>query len=604
MANSSLDLSSLDFDSLKGNLKTFLSTQFVFRDYNFDGSNINVLLDVLSYNSYLNSFYLNMVASEMFLDSAQKYESVISHAKELNYLPQSARSSEAQISFTFDTTGISGELTLEKGTQFSGYNSNGTYTFITDLETSYTSANSTFSINGLKIYEGSAFQDSFLVDYTIENQRFLISNKNVDINSLVINVIENNGSTNTVFQKAENLFGLSALSEVYFLQGAENNQYEVVFGDGLFGRKPLNAATILVNYRVTNGSDALGVDNFTLVTDVGTLNGGIATESVITVDAIATSGANQESIDSIRFSAPRYFATQQRAVASDDYSSLVLSQFGNQIDDVNVYGGELLEPKQYGKVVIAVKQTGGTIVPDYLKTEITNYLTNYIALPNRVSVVDPDYFYVGLETTVQYDKNATTKLQQDIVSVVRTAINKFATANIGKFGSDFRYSKIVAYIDNSDASITSNDTHLQIIKRLTPKINTAESYVVDFNNGSEYDQVYAGAPPLNPILRSSSFSYTSTDGTAYSICNIQDDGFGNLILYTYINNRYTILSSNIGTIDYVTGLVKINNLKVTDYTNYISLYYLPNNKDIIMSKDKILLLELSDVTVTAIETVK
>jgi len=604
MANSSLDLSSLDFDSLKGNLKTFLSTQFVFRDYNFDGSNINVLLDVLSYNSYLNSFYLNMVASEMFLDSAQKYESVISHAKELNYLPQSARSSEAQISFTFDTTGISGELTLEKGTQFSGYNSNGTYTFITDLETSYTSANSTFSINGLKIYEGSAFQDSFLVDYTIENQRFLISNKNVDINSLVINVIENNGSTNTVFQKAENLFGLSALSEVYFLQGAENNQYEVVFGDGLFGRKPLNAATILVNYRVTNGSDALGVDNFTLVTDVGTLNGGIATESVITVDAIATSGANQESIDSIRFSAPRYFATQQRAVASDDYSSLVLSQFGNQIDDVNVYGGELLEPKQYGKVVIAVKQTGGTIVPDYLKTEITNYLTNYIALPNRVSIVDPDYFYVGLETTVQYDKNATTKLQQDIVSVVRTAINKFATANIGKFGSDFRYSKIVAYIDNSDASITSNDTHLQIIKRLTPKINTAESYVVDFNNGSEYDQVYAGAPPLNPILRSSSFSYTSTDGTAYSICNIQDDGFGNLILYTYINNRYTILSSNIGTIDYVTGLVKINNLKVTDYTNYISLYYLPNNKDIIMSKDKILLLELSDVTVTAIETVK
>jgi hypothetical protein len=611
MANSSLILSSLDFDSLKENFKTFLSTQSVFKDYNFEGSNINVLLDVMSYNSYLNSFYLNMIASEMFLDSAQKYESVISHAKELNYLPRSARSAESEISFTLSTTGIADQIVIPKETKFSGTNSNGTFTFTTDLKTSVVSPNSTFSIENLRIYEGTYYQDSFVVDYNIENQRFLLSNKNLDVRSLSVNVIENNGSSNIEFTRVSTLFGLNDASQVYFLQGAENNLYEIVFGDNTFGRKPLNAATVVVKYRVSNGTDALGVDNFILLSDIGTSNKGIASPSDITVNVISNSAANQESIDSIRFAAPRYFAAQQRAVASDDYSSLVLTEFGGQIDDVNVYGGELLEPKQYGRVVLALKQSGGTIVPDYLKGEISNYLLSYIALPNRIVIADPDFFYTKVTSTVQYDVNATTQLNRDIVNAVRTAINQYAVNNIGKFGADLRYSKIVANIDSADPSITSNDTHISLIKRLSPKPNINTTFLIQFNNSAEYEETYADTKlPLTPILTSSSFVYVSSDGVQYEICSIQDDGkpnaqnIGKLVIVTTIGGQKTVLNSNIGTINYSTGDVSIKDFNVVSYSNYISIYYQPKNKDIIISRDKILLLELSDVNVTAIETIR
>jgi len=612
MANSSLILSSLDFDSLKENFKTFLSTQSVFKDYNFEGSNINVLLDVMAYNSYLNSFYLNMVASEMFLDSAQKYESVISHAKELNYLPSSARSAEADISFTLETTGIADQIVLPKETKFSGTNSNGTFTFTTAQRTSYVSSNSTYAVANLVIYEGTYYQDSYVVDYNIENQRFLLSNKNLDIRSLSVIVIENNGSTNTEFTRVENLYGLNQASEVYFLQGAENSLYEIVFGDGLFGRKPLNASTIVVNYRVSSGTDALGVDNFALITDLGDYNQGIASPSPITVNVSSASGANQEGIESIRFAAPRYFATQQRAVATDDYRSLILTKFGGQIDDVNVYGGELLEPKLYGRVVLALKQSGGTVVPNFLKAEITNYLLNYIALPNRILLTDPDFFYTRISSTVQYDVNTTTLLNRDIVNAVRTAINDYAAANIGKFGADLRYSKIVTNIDDADPSITSNDTHISLIKRLAPKPYTDTSYNIEFNNSAEYEETYAGTSiPLTPILSSSSFVYIDSNGTRYDICSIQDDGkpnslnIGKVIITTLSSNgEKVILNNDLGTIDYTSGLVTMKALNVVSYSNYISLYFQPKNKDIIVSRDKILMLDLNDVTVTAIETVK
>jgi hypothetical protein len=612
MANSSLILSSLDFDTLKENFKTFLSTQSVFKDYNFEGSNINVLLDVMSYNSYLNSFYLNMVASEMFLDSAQKYESVISHAKELNYLPRSARSAESDISFSLSTSGISGQVVIPPETKFSGTNSNGTFTFTTEQKTSYVSSNSTFAVANLVVYEGTYYQDSFITDYNIENQRFLLSNKNIDIRSLTINVIENNGSTNTQFTRVENLYGLNDASEVFFLQGAENNLYEVVFGDGYFGRKPLNASTVVAKYRVSSGTDALGVDNFALISDLGTYNGGIVSSSDITVNVSSSGGANQEGIESIRFAAPRYFASQQRAVASDDYSSLILSEFGGEIDDVNVYGGELLEPKQYGRVVVALKQVGGTVVPDFLKTEISNYLLNYIAIPNRIILTDPDFFYTKVVSTVQYDVNNTTALNRTIVNTVRTSISNFASNNIGKFGSDLRYSKLVSNIDNADPSITSNDTHISIIKRLAPKPYTATSFSIEFNNSAEYEETYAGSSlPLVPILSSSSFVYIDDMGNQYDVCFIQDDGKPDsnnigklLIVTTNLNGEKVVVNSNLGFVNYSTGLVSIKNLNVVSYSNYISLYYQPKNKDIIVSKDKILLLDLNDVTVTAIETLK
>ena len=604
----STPLTSLDFDTLKTNFKNYLTSQSVFKDYNFDSSNMNVLLDVMSYNTYLNSFYLNMVSSEMFLDSAQKYDSVVSHAKELNYVPTSAKSSEATVNFTIATTGISSPFSIPLGTKFTGTNSNGTYTFTTAQNYNFTSANSTFAVNDLRIFEGTYVQDAFVVDYGQESQKFILSNPNIDTSSLSITVIESAG--NTVFTKAETLYNLTSASNIFFLQAAQNGQYEIVFGDGYFGRIPDNLSVMTALYRVADGAAADGINAFTCTQDLGITNGGTATLSTITVTSTSSSGSSPQSIDSIKFSAPRYFATQQRAVASDDYKTLVLNNFGGQLDDVNVYGGELLEPKQYGRVIVNLKPAGGTVAANYLKDEVSNYLADYIALPTRVIIGNPEYLYLVVNSTVQYTSKATTKLASEVTGIITNAINQFGIDHLGKFGNDFRYSKFVAHIDNSDVSINSNNTEVNIAKRLTPKLYYPTSYVIDYNNSAESEHEAIAGYAIHtlfsdePMITSSSFTYVMPDGAEYTQSFIRDDNIGGLVVYTVLGGVFTVLNNNVGTVNYSTGIVAINNLITAYYDNHISLYLNPLNKDIVVNKDKILLIDLADVSVNLIETLK
>ena len=604
MANSSLNVSSLDFDTLKSNLKSFLSNQSVFKDYDFEGSNINVLLDVLSYNSYLNSFYLNMVASEMFLDSAQKYDTVVSHAKELNYVPISTSSSQANISVTFETVGLSGKLTVPKGTRFSGTNSNNSFEFVTRDSYVVFSANNTYQAN-LEVYEGSYFQDSFIFDTTQETLLFKLSNKNIDLDSLTVKVTENNGANVYYFSRAENLFRVNKDSEVFFVQAADNNLYEILFGDDVLGRKPQHLSTITAEYIVNNGKSSDGVTKFGIIDDISNINSGRVNVPKITTLTKSSGGSDQESLISVKYNAPRHFAAQYRAISTDDYASIILSKFGGRISDIVVYGGQELEPKQYGRVVLSLKYTEGTIVPDYIKNEIQNYLLDYIALPNRVIIKDPEYLYCKIDSIIQYDKTVTTKFPNDIKSIILNAIKGFSEDHLEKFGKDFRYSKFVAHIDNSDTSITSNNTEVKIIKKIYPLLNFETSYVIEYNNPAEYEGVYPGKSLTDePVLTSSGFTYVSSDGTQYTNCFIQDDSKGSLVVYTYINSIYTILNDNIGTIDYDTGVVKINKFKVSYYNNNISLYLNPRDKDIIINKSKILLIDLNDVNIELVETVR
>jgi hypothetical protein len=602
MTNTSVTLTSLDFDTLKQNFQSYLTNQTAFKDYNFTGSNMNVLLDVMSYNSYLNSFYLNMVASEMFLDSAQKFDSIVSHAKELNYVPRSNQSAAANISFTFTSLAGPPTFTIPKGTQFSGQNSNGSFIFTTSVVQNFNSVTSSFTVDNLRLYEGFYIQDAFVMDYTIESQKFILSNPKIDTDSLTVTVIES--GANTVFTRVDTLYGLSNTSNVYFLQGSQNNQYEIVFGDGLLGRVPNNLATIVADYRITNGSDAQGVSSFLLVDN---LNG---TPSTITTLSSSTGGANAELIESVRKSAPRYFATQQRAVASDDYSSLVLAKFGGQISDVSVYGGETVEPKQYGRVIVTLKPAGGTIAADYLKNQVTNYLANYISLPTRVIIADPEYIYVGVNTTVQYNVTGTINTSAVIVNEIRSSISAFSTSTLEKFNSDFRYSKFAAAIDASDLSITSNDTEVLIIKRISPLLNYATSYTLEFNNTAYKEDYhsysYTPTTPFydEPTLTSSAFTYVDSNDVSWPLSYIRDDNFGNLVIYTIINGVFTVLNNAVGTIDYTTGYVTIKNLKVSAYNNYISLYMYPKNKDILANKNKIVLIDLNDVNISLIATQK
>jgi len=612
MANSSLILSSLDFDTLKANFKEYLKSQPIFSDYNFDGSNINVLLDVMSYNSYINSFYLNMVASEMFLDSAQNYDSVISHAKELNYIPRSTKSSFAEVSFNLSTSGVTGTLVVPKNTRFTGFNSNGTYVFTTNKTHSYTSTNSTYSVTSLQIYEGAYFQDTFVVNYNIESQKYILSNQYIDIDSIEVTVLENNGANTTIFPRAENLYGLTSTSSVYFLQAAQNGLYEITFGDGLFGRKPLNTAVIVITYRVSSGSDSNGVESFVLDTDLRITNGGFISPSYVTTNTISNSGANLESIESIRYTAPRYFATQQRAVSSDDYSSLVLANFGGSVSDVVVYGGETLEPKQYGRVIVCIKPSGSTVAPDYLRNQISNYLIDYIVLPNRIIISDPDYFYCYISSTVQYDKKLTTKTTTDLASYVLNSITTYSADNLEKFANDLRYSRIVAAIDNSDVSITSNDTEIRLIKRITPLLNSNASYSIQLNNqlynqkdpissdqhiafyGSLYETHFGHASVI-----SSKFTF-NYQNISYPLSYFEDDSLGNIDVYVPSGDKVVKLV-NIGTVDYTTGTVIISNLNLSSYQNYVSIYCKTLNKDLYANQNKIILIESSDVNITMIE---
>ena len=618
MANTTLDLTSIDFDGLKQSFRNYLTSQSAFKDYNFDSSNMSTLLDVMSYNSYLNAFYLNMVASEMFLDSAQKLDSVISHAKELNYIPQSAKSSVAVVNFTANTDGVSNPFVIPRGSVFSGENSNGTFNFITQETQSYISSNSTYNINNFYLYEGFYANDAFIVDYTQESQKFILTNQNIDTSSLTVTVIENNGQTNTVFSRAETLFNLNSQSNVYFLQAAQNSQYEIAFGDSLFGRVPLNGSIVSVNYRITNGTAADGISTFICLQDLATPNGVVGGRVILsTINAVSNStfsgasagGSSQEDINSIKFNAPRYFATQQRAVASDDYSSIVLAKFGGQISDVNVYGGELLEPKQYGKVVVTVKPTSGVIAPNYLKTQISSYLLDYIALPNRVIISDPEYLYININSVVQYDKTVTNKLPTDILSILKSTTVQFSKTHLEKFADDFRYSKFVAHIDESDSSITSNDTSIKIVKRLTPKLNYPTTYNIDFNNPTELEELSPGYSKKNalsdePMITSSPFTYVNAAGISYPISYIRDDNLGNLIVYSVIRGVFTILNPSIGSVNYKTGYVKINKLLTSAYDNYISIYMIPQGKDIFANKDKILIIDLNDVNFNIIEMKK
>ena len=544
-------------------------------------------------------------------DSAQKPESIVSHAKELNYVPRSAASSKATVSFTVTANTTTGVLTVPQGTIFSGQNANGNYTFVTTVTQNYTSANNTYAINNLNIYEGSYFQESFVVDYTQETQRFILSNPNIDTSSLTI--IATESGVNTQFFPVSTTYNLSNTSNVYFLQAAQNGQYEVVFGDGILGRIPNNLSVITANYIITNGDAADGVSSFTIAQDLGAFpgNGGSIVPSQITTVANSSGGTQQEPIESIRKFAPRYFATQQRAVASDDYSSLILANYNTIISDVNVYGGEQLTQKQYGAVCVCLKPVGGTIAPDYVKNQISNFLLNYITIPARVIITDPDYIYLVINSTVQYDQTQTTKLSSELQSIVVNTINQYGMNNLEVFNADFRYSRMVTQIDNADSSITSNSTDILLAKRLSPLLNTQTTYTLNFNNPADVEQFnpqigYNAYTAFSdePVVTSTAFTYVDSNNVQTPLCYIRDDNIGNLIVYTDINGKFTVINPSLGVIDYATGTITINKLTVSSYNNYIYLYMAPLNKDAIVRNSLILNIDPADITVTMEQTVK
>ena len=591
MANTSINLVDLDFDNLKNNFKQYLKSQNIFKDYDFEGSNINVLLDVLSYNTYMNTFYLNMIASEMFIDSAQLRDSIISRAKELNYTPRSFKSAKATIDITVQTNGTVGSVVVPKGTTFSTRIGSNNFTFSTNENIILTGENNAKSASDVALYEGYFVNDTFTYRLTDTTQRFILSNPTIDTDSLTVTVIENNGADVLSYIRATSLFDKQANSQIFFLQAAENNKYEILFGDGVIGRKPKDNSTILCDYRITKGELPNGANKFKPDGPIG----GFSNVNIKTT-ASAYGGSVSESIESIRFNAPRYFTSQERAVTADDYKNLLIMNYP-EINAVSVYGGEEADPPQYGKVFVAVDLKNVDGIPDIRKQQYYNFLKSRSSLSIDPVFIDPEFIYVEVNSTIRYNINVTALNTESIKQLVFSSIKNYNEVYLDDFDSILRYSNLVRAIDDTDKSILSNDTMIRPIKLIYPKIGVESNYVVDFAQELQVDNIdLTKNHPSNYIstLQSSEFYYNNKKVI------LEDDGQGRIRTVTTDGNEHVIVS-NVGTVNYKTGKVQITKINISSYKGPgIKIYARTKRKDISSLRNTILSIKDEDIKLTVI----
>ena len=597
MANTNIKLVGLDFETLKSNFKEYLKrSDSPFKDIDYEGSNINQLLDIFAYNTYLNSFYLNMVASEMFLDSATLRDSVVSHAKELNYIPRSYRSAEADISFTVTPSTSISSLLLPKGTTFTTKIGSNNFTFSTaDNLVATPNANNIFSINNLKIFEGNYVVDSFIFSSSNTNQRFVLSNPTVDTRSISVIVLENNGEESYSYSRATSFLGQQSNSQIYFLQAAENQQYEVIFGDGVIGRKPQNGATIAVEYRVCNGELPNGASVFFID---GAIQGQANISNITTVNTARGGGIN-ETIESIKYNAPRWYQNQDRAVTTSDYESILLANFP-EIQAVAAFGGEDSIPPQYGKVFISVDVINSDGVSEVDKTRFLNFIRPRAAIGIEPVFINPEFLYIDLVTEVRYNTDVTSLTPSAIETLVRNEVSLYNTQNLENFKKILRSSKLTERINNVHPSILGIDLAVHPNKRIVPTTGSIINATINF--GFEIQTFVSFASASTQYIRALISAVYSTRFTYKGLpCVLQDSRDGVLNIYSLDENDIPTLVTPIGSVDYKTGVVVINGLVVDSYEgNHIGIYVNSTDKDIPATRNTIIRIDEIDTEVTVV----
>lgn len=591
MANTSISLTQLDFDGLKENLKGFLRSQSIFKDYDFDGSNLNVLIELLAYNSYLNTFYLNMVASESFLDSSQIKDSAVSHAKALNYTPRSFISSEATIRLSLKALDDQSSIVLPKGTVFSGKNGSDSFTFTTDKNIIIPRQNGNFESEAFSIFEGNLVTETFVFDSTVEGFAVKISNKNIDTRSLSVTVIEDDGANVIEYLRATSLFGLTEETPIYFIQAGSNDSYELIFGDGLFGRKPKNFATIIVTYRNSSGELPNGISSFKLEsTPDGSSN------PIVTVISQASGGLVSESIESIKFNAPRAYTTQERAVTAEDFENLLKINFP-EINVVSAYGGEQADPPQYGKVIISIDIKGFDGVPSSRQEVYSRFIRERAPLSIEPVFVQPDFIYLAIDTNVKYNINITGLSTSDIESLVISSILNYKDTELDDFKATSRYSRIINQIDTSHPSILSNETEIRAIKYLSPILGSSRQYKIAFDiplsAGPSVTSQNIGLTLKNNCIESTPFIFEN------KLSYLTDDGQGIIWAVSLNDNQDFVKTKSIGTVDYETGVLQLNNITISRIpnSNVIKIYAKTKFKDISATKNSILTINEEDISV-------
>lgn len=591
----SLNLVDLDFASRKAALRNYLKSQDQFAGYDFDSANMDVLLDLLTYNTVQNAFYLNMAISEGFLDSAQLRNSIASHAKELNYLPRSNRSGKARVRVSFTASGDNQPYTIPKGVTFTSQVKNENFTFSLAETVTVSSENTSFTFDA-DIYEGVYIKDVFLVRSTTDVLSYKLSDRNIDTTSISISVYEDGAGTGQEYVFATSMLGLNESSKIFFLQPRENGFYEIVFGNGVIGKKPKLHSKIVVDYRVSETTGSNGARMFVANFDPTNASGDSELLSIPVVSTLlnATGAAERETIESVRYTAPRHFQVQERAITASDYEIMLKAAFP-EIQAVAVYGGEEANPPKYGYIYIAVDIENVDGLPDSKIQEYYSFIKKRNTGVIEPIFISPDYLYLSINATVKYNINVTDKSPERIKTILTDTIHDYKNMNLDDFKAAMRYSKLLKELDSSDTSIISLEMDVYPYKKFAPELSVAFSRVIDFGFPLSLDYEKQSSRYLlteETVIFSSQFTCRGQAAV------LGDDGNG-VLRVLKIDENYLTKMFDVGTVDYTNGSVAIRNLTVDNFIgDGIKIYCISAKKDIETTRNTILTVDSSDINVT------
>ena len=583
-ANTYLELSEVDFEDIRTNLKSYLSTQDQFQDYDFEGSAMATMLDVLAYNTHYNAFYSNMLANELFLDTAQQRDSVVSRAKELNYLPVSAKGASANVTLTFSGVASTvGTFDIAANSSFTTTIDDITYTYVTPQAYTVTNNNNAF-VKEITITEGEPIQHRWTVNTSAPVQ-YIIPNHDVDVDSIKVVVQESATDTSqTTFTRATNIVAVSDTSAVYFLHETFDETYEISFGNGVLGKSLKNNNIVIVDYRMCNGTVTNGANTFS----VGTVTAGASFDSIdLALKSKATGGREIESVDDVKFNAPKNYETQNRAIIADDFSRILLNE-NSDLSSVTSFGGEERTPAVYGKVYIAVKPLIEDFATVARKNELKLSINDRTPIAVDPVLIDPEYLYVIPTVSVRFDEKSTTQTGESLVALVKTALVNYNTDNLNKFKKRLRFSRLARSVDNVDNSIFNSEMSLSLQKRFAPDVNLSQQYTLKFKNE----------------LTKSTLSSTQFTFDGYQAF-FGDDGLGKVTIFRFDSTlQKVIIKDNAGTIDYGTGEVNIKAFQPTAFEGIeIKVSITPVNLDVTPTQETIVVIDTEAATISAVSEV-
>ena len=603
-----VNFSNLDFDQVKTSLKEYLKANSTFTDYDFEGSNLSSIIDLLAYNTYITSYNANMVSNEVFIDSATLRENVVSLARNIGYLPKSKQAAVATITFFVDCSNITptpSNLTLKKGPVVATAGVFGNQSFIFSIPSDVTVPvlDETATFNEMSVYEGSLLTSNFTYSTRTPNQKFILPNSGIDTTLLQVNVKGNQQSTTlTKYSIQDSLFNIDSDSKVYYLQEIEDERYQLIFGDGIFGKALEEGNYITADYIVTNGDSANGVNQFEFAGNLSyTRNGSTYNVtsgiSLVTTDIAAQGGQTIESIDSIKKFAPRIYASQNRALTANDYETLIPARIYPETESISVFGGEELVPPQYGKVFISIKPRTGDFLPNLTKENIKTKLKKYAVAGIVPEILDLKYLYLEVDSKIYYNTNLAPSGEY-VSTLIQQNANSYAeSTELNRYGARFKYSKFLKVIDESDAAVTSNITTIQMRRDLRCVLNAFAEYQIGFGN-EFYIKSMSGYN-----IKSTAFRVSGINQPVYLSdvpnSNAENGSIFFFTLPTPNSTTPTIIRRNVGTINYKSGIVTLNPVNILsgqlkDGQTIIEISACPKSNDVVGLQDLYLQLDISN----------